>query len=77
MASDKKFKTVFFKYYDRKIADGTITFSSLGMSKVDFTRLCTEEDFVPAEEEIGRMALVMRLTEEETAEMIETAKPRR
>ena len=34
------FKTLFFRYYDRKIADGTITFSRMGMSKNDFTKLC-------------------------------------
>ena len=42
---DITFKNLFFRYYDRKIADGTITFSKLGITKTDFTRLCVEEDF--------------------------------
>ena len=41
------FRVLFFRYYDRKIADGTITFSQVGISKNDFTKLCTEADFVP------------------------------
>ena len=33
------FKTFFFRLYDRKIAEGSITFSQIGMSKNDFTKL--------------------------------------
>ena len=59
------FKTFFFRLYDRKIAEGSITFSQIGMSKNDFTKLCTEPDFVPDIETIERVCLAMRLTEEE------------
>ncbi len=59
------FKTFFFRYYDRKIADGTITFSRMGMSKNDFTKLCTETDFIPDMQTIERVCLSMQLTEEE------------
>jgi len=59
------FKALFFRYYDRKIADGTITFSRMGMSKNDFTKLCTEPDFIPDLATIERVCLAMRLTEEE------------
>ena len=59
------FKTLFFRYYDRKIADGTITFSRMGMSKNDFTKLCTETDFIPDMQTIERVCLSMQLTEEE------------
>ena len=61
------FKTFFFRLYDRKIAEGSITFSQIGMSKNDFTKLCTEPDFVPDIETIERVCLAMRLTEEEEA----------
>lgn len=61
------FKTFFFRLYDRKIAEGSITFSQIGMSKNDFTKLCTELDFVPDIETIERVCLAMRLTEEEEA----------
>ena len=67
------FRALFFRYYDRKIADGTITFSQIGISKNDFTRLCTEADFVPDRESVERACKAMQLTEEETAAMIEAA----
>ena len=67
------FRVLFFRYYDRKIADGTITFSQIGISKSDFTRLCTEADFVPDMESVERACKAMKLTEEETAAMLEAA----
>ena len=63
--SDISFKNLFFRYYDRKICDGSITFSQLGISKMDFTRLCTEDDFVLDMETLERVCNVMKLTEEE------------
>ena len=66
---EKSFKSVFFRLYDRKILDGTITFSQLGISKMDFTRLCTEEDFSFDEETILRLSKIMKLTEEEEEEL--------
>ena len=35
------------------------------MSKNDFTKLCTEPDFIPDLATIERVCLAMRLTEEE------------
>ena len=67
------FRVLFFRYYDRKIADGTVTFSQIGISKCDFTRLCTEADFVPDMESVERACKAMKLTEEETAAMLEAA----
>ncbi len=64
------FKILFFRYYDRKIADGTITFSQLGMSKSDFTKLCTEPDFVPDAETVERICWTMNLTAEEKAALV-------
>ena len=66
-------RVLFFRYDDRKIADGTITFSQIGISKSDFTRLCTEADFVPDMESVERACKAMKLTEEETAAMLEAA----
>ncbi len=63
--SNISFKNLFFRYYDRKISDGSITFSQLGISKMDFTRLCTEDDFVLDQETLERVCTVMKLTEEE------------
>ncbi len=67
------FKSVFFRHYDRKISDGTITFSSLGISKTDFTRLCTEDNFVFDLQTLSRVMSVMQLTDDEKKEMIEAA----
>ena len=61
----RTFKQAFFRLYDRKIGAGEITFSQTGIRKDEFTRLCTEEDFVFSRETIERLALTMALTEEE------------
>lgn len=71
--SEITFKTLFFRYYDRKIADGIITFSGLGISKSDFTKLCTEENFVFDAETILHICEVMQLTEDEKSGLLETA----
>ncbi len=61
---------MFFRLYDRKISDGTITFSQLGISKTDFTRLCTEENFAFDEETILRISKIMKLSGEEEEELL-------
>lgn len=67
---DITFKNLFFRYYDRKIADGTITFSKLGITKTDFTRLCVEEDFLFDEDTLIKICNLMKLTEEEETELL-------
>ena len=67
------FRVLFFRLYDRKIADGTITFSQTGIKKNDFTRLCTEPDFVLDRETVERLCTVMRLTEEESRALMASA----
>ena len=62
-------RIVFFRYYDRKISDGTVTFSQVGIGKNDFTRLCTEADFIPDSETVERICQNLRLTDEEAAEL--------
>ncbi len=69
----RTFKQVFFRIYDRKIASGEITFSRSGISKIDFTRLCTEPDFIPEPEAILAMCRGMGLTEEERRELLDAA----
>ena len=71
--SDISFKNLFFRYYDRKICDGSITFSQLGISKMDFTRICTEDNFVFDQETLERVCIVMKLTDAEKAELLEAA----
>ena len=64
---------MFFRLYDRKISDGTITFSQLGISKTDFTRLCTEENFAFDKETILRISKIMKLSGEEEEELLKYA----
>ncbi len=71
--SDISFKNLFFRYYDRKICDGSITFSQLGISKMDFTRICTEDNFVFDQETLERVCTVMKLSETEKTELLEAA----
>lgn len=71
--ADISFKNLFFRYYDRKICDGSITFSQLGISKTDFIRLCTEENFVFDQETLTRICNVMKLSDEERIEFFNAA----
>jgi hypothetical protein len=71
------FRTLFFRYYDRKIGDGSVTFSQTGISKNDFTKLCMEKDFVLDEEILKIACVAMKLTEEETLELIRLAEKER
>ncbi len=64
---------MFFRLYDKKIADGKITFSQLGISKTDFTRFCTEENFVFDKETVLRICKAMDLSEEEEEEFLALA----
>lgn len=61
-----KFAIAFLRIYDRKIASGELSFSRLNMKKEDFTRLCTDTDYVLPEEEIRRLCEAMELNGEET-----------
>lgn len=63
------FRVEFFRVYDRKIASGEIKFSELGLSKDDFTRLCTEPDYMVTEEKLKELCIKMKLTEEETEKL--------
>lgn len=71
--ADISFKNLFFRYYDRKICDGSITFSQLGISKTDFIRLCTEENFVFDQETLTKICNVMKLSDEERIEFFNAA----
>ena len=67
------FKQIFFKIYDRKIMSGEITFSQSGIKKDDFTRLCTEEDFVFDEKSLALICEKMKLSDEETCMLMTEA----
>lgn len=67
------FKQIFFRIYDRKIGNGEITFNQTGISKSDFTRLCTEENFVFDRQTIEQLTTTMGLTEDEKEQLITAA----
>lgn len=67
------FAAVFFRLYDKKIASGEITFSRTGISKSDFTTLCTDSSFVFPEEEIRMICKTMKLSDEEAAMLLGSA----
>lgn len=71
------FKQLFFRIYDRKIMSGEITFSRSGIGKDDFTRLCTEEDFVFSEEDLNLIFEKMQLSAEERKELSDAAEEAR
>lgn len=64
------FVIAFFRLYDRKIASGEISFRELGISRDDFTRLCTDPEFVISEEKVKELCIRMKLTKEETEKLI-------
>ena len=64
------FAQLFFRYYDRAIGNGTCSFSQTGIRKNDFTRLCTEPDFVLDRDSVLRAADAMRLMDEEIEELL-------
>ncbi|QAT42941.1 hypothetical protein [Aminipila luticellarii] len=68
------FKIEFFRLYDRKIASGELKFSDLGISKEEFTRLCTEQQFLFTEEKVMDLCKKMNLTKEETKKLTEACK---
>ena len=68
------FKIEFFRLYDRKIASGELKFSDLGISKEEFTKLCTEQQFLFTEEKVMDLCKKMNLTKEETKKLTEACK---
>ena len=67
------FKQCFFRIYDKKIASGEITFSRTGISKDQFTALCTEPDFVFDKETLDKLKETMRLSEEQHDALVRAA----
>ena len=67
------FKQCFFRIYDKKIASGEITFSRTGISKDQFTALCTEPDFVFDRALLDKLKETMNLTEEQHDMLVRAA----
>lgn len=75
MSDDKlKFAQLFMRKYDRAIGSGVCSFSQTGIGAMNFTNMCVNSDFVPdSDEVILKACRVMRLTEEEIAELMALA----
>ncbi|MCR4710015.1 MAG: DUF3349 domain-containing protein [Clostridiales bacterium] len=75
MSDDKlKFAQLFMRKYDRAIGSGVCSFSQTGIGAMNFTNMCVNSDFVPdSDEVILKACKVMRLTEEEIAELMALA----
>ena len=67
------FAAEFFYYYDKKIASGEIKFSELGLSKDDFTNLCTKDGYALTRSQTEELCRKMKLTKEESKGMLEAA----
>jgi hypothetical protein len=67
------FKQCFFRIYDKKIASGEITFSRTGISKDQFTALCTEPDFVFDGALLDKLKETMNLTDEQHDMLVRAA----
>ncbi|OLR54913.1 hypothetical protein BHK98_01735 [Hornefia porci] len=67
------FNQVFLRIYDRKISSGEITFSQSGISKNDFTQLCTDPEFVFSEEALALICERMAVDREERELLYELA----
>jgi len=52
MDNNLTFAQYFLRIYDRKILSGEITFSTSGINKNNFTRLCIDPEYVMPREEI-------------------------
>ena len=67
------FKQCFFRIYDKKIASGEVSFSRTGITKDQFTALCTETDFVFDRELLDKLKVTMNLTDEQHDALVRAA----
>lgn len=68
--TEPSFRAVFFRIYDRKIASGEITFSSIKMSKDAFICLSTAQDPELSRDDIINLCINMELSKEEAEQMM-------
>ncbi|MBO5995211.1 MAG: hypothetical protein J6Q41_06835 [Firmicutes bacterium] len=75
MSEDRlTFAQLFMRKYDRAIGSGVCSFSQTGIGAMNFTNMCVNSKFVPdSDEVILKACRVMKLTEEETAELLRLA----
>ncbi|MEG0157616.1 MAG: hypothetical protein RR626_01700 [Anaerovoracaceae bacterium] len=64
------FNRVFFRFYDRQIAAGVVSFSQVGIAKEDFIKLSTGQTCTLSEETVRTIGENLKLTEEEQQELL-------
>ncbi len=64
----------FFRIYDRAISGGICSFTQTGITKDDFTRLCTDSEFALSEEAVRRACLAMEANGDETELLVRLAR---
>ncbi|MCQ2550710.1 MAG: hypothetical protein MJ146_00755 [Clostridia bacterium] len=64
-AEKTSFSKVFLKLYDKKLQDGDITFSKLGIPKPLFVVICNNQNYVPTDELLEKLKVTMKLTDDE------------
>ncbi len=67
------FSAAFFRLYDKKIASGEITFSSLKMSKAEFTAMCMNSEYIPEIQNVLELCNKMKLEKNEAETLLNTA----
>lgn len=70
-AEKTSFSKVFLRIYDKKLQDGEITFSKLGVPKPLFVVICNNQNYVPTDELLEKLKVSMKLTEDEARELYE------
>lgn len=63
----------FFKYYDKKIASGEITYKELKMDQNDFMSTCTDNSFIIERSHLIELCDKMKLEMDEAIELIQSA----
>ncbi|MEG0292440.1 MAG: hypothetical protein RR495_06770 [Anaerovoracaceae bacterium] len=67
---DVPFRIQFFRIYDRKVANGELTFTEIGMTKDDFISLCTDTAFEMERDAIINLCIRLKLDMEESKKLL-------
>lgn len=67
------FSKVFLKIYDKKVQDGEVTFSQIGVPKPLFVVICNNQNYVPTDELLEKLRGTLKLTDDEARELYQAA----
>lgn len=71
------FRQEFFRLYDRAISNGICSFMQTGIKKDDFTKLCTDPDFILDDDSIERACVAMKAGDEKKELLLALAREER